>query len=69
MWTRAHAGTVIYMAEKWFPDAKTRFWYAVLDPCRVTLTMAFCKHFYCFSSDAAAEERDTESFVFLFIRG
>jgi len=63
VWTRVHTRTVIYMAEKWFPDAKTRFWYAGLDPSRVTLTMALCEHFYCFSSDVAEEKGDTESFV------
>lgn len=67
VWTGVHAGTVIYMAEKWLPDAKPRFWYAVLDPSRVTLTMAFCKHFYPFNSDAAVRERDTESFVLFLI--
>lgn len=69
MWIGVHAGTVIYMAEKWLPDAKPRFWYAVLDPSRVTLTMVFCKHFYPFNSDVAVKERDTESFVLFLIQG
>lgn len=57
------------MAENWFPDAKTRFWYAVPDPSRVTLTMTFCKHFYPFNSDTAVKERDMDSFVLFLIRG
>lgn len=64
VWTSVHAGTVIYMAEKSFPDAKTRFWYAVLDPSRVTLTMTFSKYFYPFNSDTAVKERDIDSFIF-----
>lgn len=67
VWIGVHAGTVIYMAEKWLPDAKPRFWYAVLDPSRVTLTMAFCKHFYPFNSDTEVKERDTEGFVLFLI--
>lgn len=69
MWTRVHAATVIHMAENLFPDAKTRFWYAVLDPSRVTLTMIFCKQAYPLNSDIAAKERDIDSFVlFLILR-
>lgn len=64
MCTRVHAGTVIYMAENWFPDAKTRFWYAVLHPSRVTLTVTFSKHFYPFNSDVAVKKRDIDSFIF-----
>lgn len=67
MWTRAHAGTVIYMAENWFPDAKTRFWYAVLDPSRVTLTMTLCKRRYLCNSDTAVKEGDGDSFVLFLI--
>lgn len=69
MWTGAHAGTVIYMAENRFPDAKTRSWYAVLDPSRVTLTMTFCKSFYPFNSDTAGKERDVDRFVLFLIWG
>lgn len=58
---------VTFTAAKQFANAKPRFWYAALDPSRVTLTTAFYRHLYSLDSAIAAKERDTGSFVLFLV--